>query len=441
MTVHKTYTNKTTKLIFGAVALLILAGLSYFGAQTVFAQEEENPSCSETLPQVEYLGEGSGEYILEDGFDTFIVKQRQPFEFLLMDGTVNAAGQTVFNAPNDDDRVWACAGNCDIPAVYHDKYDLGYLTPGYVVNLLVIDDDGPEQNNDQRYNWWAYRFPGNQYLVIEDQQMVEYLTLEIPFAEQWYYYAEDSIGIVTTCIEEVTSTPTPTPSDVAPTETPVTGTPVTGTPVTGTPGVGTPTATPVPPTETPAVETPTTETPAVETPTGEPPVTSTPTPTPEETPGGQATPETPPVTTPATTPTATAMVTETPVSPNAETATPTPFVMPPTAIELVSFTAVRQSDAVVVQWSTSFEESTFGYYLYRSTGTTRDGAVLVTEQLIASQGTFGGSYAVTDSNVQPGVTYTYWLDEVEIDGTVSEIDSVTVNGSNGLIFLPYTSRS
>lgn len=427
MSFRNTFLSTTGKLFITAVSLLILGGLTQLGVRSVLAAQsaqpyfaenaaEPAPSCSETLPLVEYLGEGAGEYILKDGYDVFIVKQRQPFKFLLADGTVNADGETVFTAPRDDDRVWICSGDCNIPSIYHDAYDLGNLSPGWVVNLLVIDDDGLEQNNDQRRNWWAAANPKVPYLIVEDQQMVEYLSLEIPFEAQWYYYAEDSIGIVSTCIEPVTPTPTPTATPTS-----------------------TPTATPTDvPTEVPPTATPTA------TPTEV--ATETPTPTPTST---EAPPvETPPVETPTATPTATpsptvpVTVTDEPVQPTTEapTPTPTPFVAPPTAIELGSFTGIWEDDVVVIRWVTSYEEDTFGYRLYRSADGTRANAELVTEQLVASQGTLGGDYSVTDADAHEGIAYTYWLEEVQVDGSASDVASLTLDTLNERIFLPYTTR-
>jgi hypothetical protein len=115
----------------------------------------------------------------------------------------------------------------------------------------------------------------------------------------------------------------------------------------------------------------------------------------------------------------------------------TDFPQSPTAVDLVSFTAVGEEDAVVVRWVTAYEENTFGYQLYRSSDGMRSNAVPVTEELIMSQGTSGGDYTVVDQASQAGIAYTYWLDEVDIDGAISELATVTVDIVVERIFIPY----
>ncbi|MEZ4679098.1 MAG: hypothetical protein R2932_33265 [Caldilineaceae bacterium] len=146
-------------------------------------------SCGAQLPTIEWLGEGAGTYSLGNDFDTFIVKPRPPFRFITESGMPNAQGERVYQARTGE-RVWRCAGNCQLPAVYHDAFDLGLLNAGTTVNLVVIDDD-----IDDRRNWWARSDPLDPYLLVEEQQFVEYLTLELPETGNWYYYAQDSIEL------------------------------------------------------------------------------------------------------------------------------------------------------------------------------------------------------------------------------------------------------
>ncbi len=98
----------------------------------------------------------------------------------------------------------------------------------------------------------------------------------------------------------------------------------------------------------------------------------------------------------------------------------TPFE--PTAVTLVSFTAQRVGNTVVVRWETSAEINTWGFHLYRSSTGNRADAVRVTPEMILAQGRGqgGASYSWTDTDVQLGTTYSYWLEETETDGTTLE---------------------
>jgi hypothetical protein len=90
----------------------------------------------------------------------------------------------------------------------------------------------------------------------------------------------------------------------------------------------------------------------------------------------------------------------------------------PTAITLMSFTATTQGDSVVLRWETATELDTAGFHLWRSTTANRNDATRVTADLIAarSDGAHGATYRWEDTGVEPGVRYTYWLEEVETNG-------------------------
>jgi uncharacterized repeat protein (TIGR01451 family) len=104
---------------------------------------------------------------------------------------------------------------------------------------------------------------------------------------------------------------------------------------------------------------------------------------------------------------------------------PTVTIIPPgelTAVALTSFTAAREGGAVVVRWATAAELNTWGFYLLRSADADRDHATRVTPELIPGQGRGqgGASYQWTDTSAAPGATYYYWLQEVEVNGTIAE---------------------
>lgn len=92
---------------------------------------------------------------------------------------------------------------------------------------------------------------------------------------------------------------------------------------------------------------------------------------------------------------------------------------PPTLVELSSFTATWHGTDVSVAWETATELDTAGFNVWRSTSHADD-YVQVNDSLIPSQspgGAEGASYAFTDTDVTPGTTYYYKLEELEAGGS------------------------
>ena len=119
----------------------------------------------------------------------------------------------------------------------------------------------------------------------------------------------------------------------------------------------------------------------------------------------------------------------------------------PTAISLVSFTATAREDAIDLRWVTANEVDTWGYHLDRSTDLDWTHAARITTSMIPGQGQSGGTYDYTDDNVAPGVTYYYWLVEIEngeegsIYGPVhATAGNVTPVSEERWVYLPYVSR-
>ncbi|HEU4322944.1 MAG TPA: SdrD B-like domain-containing protein, partial [Roseiflexaceae bacterium] len=112
----------------------------------------------------------------------------------------------------------------------------------------------------------------------------------------------------------------------------------------------------------------------------------------------------------------------------------------PTAIGLVSFTAVRDGSDVKLSWTTSVEVDTAGFYLYRSADRTRANAVRITPSLLAARGDGGGAtYSWTDT--APLETGYYWLQEVEVEGATQDYGPVAVQQPGGSrILLPIIRR-
>jgi len=93
----------------------------------------------------------------------------------------------------------------------------------------------------------------------------------------------------------------------------------------------------------------------------------------------------------------------------------------PSAISLAGFKAVLQDDrtAIQVTWQTSAESNTQGFHVLRSITGQREDAVAINTDLIVSQGFQGGSYEYLDSSIILDFTYTYWIEELELDGNTN----------------------
>jgi hypothetical protein len=113
----------------------------------------------------------------------------------------------------------------------------------------------------------------------------------------------------------------------------------------------------------------------------------------------------------------------------------------PTAVTVSGFTARSLPGHVVIGWETASEINTVGFNIYRCVG--EDGArTRLNEVLIPSQavgGFFGASYQFVDASVEPGVTYTYWLEEVDLEGNMTMYESVQVLAVTG-VYLPLVAR-
>jgi len=86
-----------------------------------------------------------------------------------------------------------------------------------------------------------------------------------------------------------------------------------------------------------------------------------------------------------------------------------------TAVDLISFDAVSEADAIRLTWETVYEVNTMGFNLYRS-DTVDGGRVQINETLIPSNfivNPFGSLYEYLDKGVESGKTYFYWLEEQE----------------------------
>lgn len=90
----------------------------------------------------------------------------------------------------------------------------------------------------------------------------------------------------------------------------------------------------------------------------------------------------------------------------------------PTAVNLAHFGAVPDGDVIRVEWETAMELNNVGFNLYRSEASD-GGYARLNETLILSQSpgsVSGAAYMWMDEDVQPGVTYYYKLEDIEVGG-------------------------
>jgi len=100
----------------------------------------------------------------------------------------------------------------------------------------------------------------------------------------------------------------------------------------------------------------------------------------------------------------------------------------PTWVQLVSFAVVQEGDYVRITWETAAELDNVGFNLYRSEAS--DGEyVQLNESLVPGQhpgSSMGATYTWTDRDVQPGQTYYYRLEDVDVRGVHTAHGPVSV---------------
>lgn len=103
------------------------------------------------------------------------------------------------------------------------------------------------------------------------------------------------------------------------------------------------------------------------------------------------------------------------------------ILMTPLAVQLNAFTAVGGDQSVAIAWETASELDTLGFNLWRGvTQAAPDTRLNATMIPAAGTGTGGGAtYSWTDSAVQNGTTYWYWLEAVDIHGATQRFGPVS----------------
>lgn len=99
---------------------------------------------------------------------------------------------------------------------------------------------------------------------------------------------------------------------------------------------------------------------------------------------------------------------------------------PELAVSLAFFEAIQSDQAVVLSWETTSEIDNQGFNLYRSTDSLAPGAVLAFVPSQAVGSTQGFAYEWQDTNVGVGETYTYWLEDIDLNGVSTMHGPVSV---------------
>ncbi len=135
-----------------------------------------------------------------------------------------------------------------------------------------------------------------------------------------------------------------------------------------------------------------------------------------------------------------------PSTPTPDDPTTVPYEPPPTAVELLSFSATRAADGVQINWVTGVELGTQAFVIYRAPRADWTTAVPVTAQPIVARGGSGSgaSYTWHDQTAHPEVAYAYWLVEYAAGGAELVYGPVRVGAGMAQntyqVFLPLIMR-
>jgi subtilisin family serine protease len=94
----------------------------------------------------------------------------------------------------------------------------------------------------------------------------------------------------------------------------------------------------------------------------------------------------------------------------------------PTAVDLTRFEALPDGASIRVEWETATEIDNLGFNLYRAESADGPRSQL-NDTLIPGQmpgSPVGAAYQFVDESAQPGITYFYWLEDVDVYGTATD---------------------
>lgn len=104
-----------------------------------------------------------------------------------------------------------------------------------------------------------------------------------------------------------------------------------------------------------------------------------------------------------------------------------PTTAAPLAVTLASFSAASEGGQVLLIWETVSELDNAGFNLYRATSDDWGSATLLTFVPSQAPGSSQGfAYSYTDGDVETGLTYWYWLEDVSLAGVTTMHGPVTV---------------
>jgi hypothetical protein len=117
----------------------------------------------------------------------------------------------------------------------------------------------------------------------------------------------------------------------------------------------------------------------------------------------------------------------------------------PTAVELAWFTATPREGVIALAWETASEIDLLGFHVYRAEAV--DGPrTRLTGDLLPGQAPgspVGAVYEFVDEAVAPGVTYWYWLADVDTHGAATLHGPVSAGAPGGgsyRVYLPVVSK-
>jgi hypothetical protein len=129
-----------------------------------------------------------------------------------------------------------------------------------------------------------------------------------------------------------------------------------------------------------------------------------------------------------------------------QSSNPTIVVAPPRApasVTLSRFVVSRATSGLRVSWTTQSERNTVGFYLMRvdgrhSSAAMPAGATRVNPSMIQGNAA-GATYSYFDISARAGAAYTYYLVEIESDGTENVYGPAATKSANQ-VYLPAVSQ-
>ena len=104
---------------------------------------------------------------------------------------------------------------------------------------------------------------------------------------------------------------------------------------------------------------------------------------------------------------------------------PTQILSGPLAVILANFEAQGQTNSILLTWETVSEIDNVGFNLYRSDFSAGPRELQTFVPSAAPGSSQGAAYEWTDLDVQPGVTYFYWLEAIDLNGQATLLGSVS----------------